>query len=114
MVACKEDLLKTEDEKRRLNAYITQILEDLKERTAPLKRQREEYETAVEKLHTTTEKLREETEAHEKTKQNEDFYRKSVDALNAENARLHSQVISQKKTNRWNQRTFVISNDKYL
>lgn len=49
----------------------------------------------MEKLHTTSEKLREETEAHEKTKQNEDFYRKSVDALNAENARLHSQVICQ-------------------
>ncbi len=95
MVVCKEDLLKTEDENRRLNAYITQILDDLKERTTPLKRQREEYEMAVEKLHTTTEKLREETEAHEKTKQNEEFYRKSVDTLNAENARLHSQVIYQ-------------------
>ena len=94
MIARKEDLHKAEDKNRRLNALIADVLKDLREQTAPLKRQREEYETDVEEL--LSKKFREEKETRQTTKRNRDFYKKFDDPLNPDNARLHSQVIRQK------------------
>jgi nucleoprotein TPR len=40
LVSCQEELLTAEDEKRRLNTYLEQILCDIEQRAPALKRQR--------------------------------------------------------------------------
>ena len=92
LVNCKEELLQSEDENRRLNSYIEQIISDIGDRAPALKRQRDEYETAVDKLKVKSDLLIEERECHEKTKEMEEFYRKSADALTGENFMLNCQV----------------------
>ena len=90
---CNEKLLKSEDENRRLNGYIEQIISDIGDRAPALKRQRDEYESAVDKLKVTSDQLTQEKASHEKTKQNEEFYKKSAEDMSAENSRLQSQVL---------------------
>ena len=94
MVECKEELLKSEDENRRLNGDIEQIISDIGDRAPAFKKQRDEYESAVDKLKLTSDQLILEKESHEKTKEKEDFYKKSVEDLTAENTRLQSQVLT--------------------
>ena len=47
LVTCQEELLAAEDEKRRLNSYLEQILGDIEQRAPALKKQRDEYDRAV-------------------------------------------------------------------
>ena len=92
MVECKEDLLRTEDENRRLKGFIDTIMADVGERTPGLKRQREEFEATVDRLKSVTEELRLEKEAALKAKDVEEIYRKHTENLAAENSRLACQV----------------------
>jgi hypothetical protein len=41
----------------------------------------------------TSDQLTQEKASHEKTKQNEEFYKKSAEDMSAENSRLQSQVL---------------------
>jgi hypothetical protein len=68
-------------------------LSDIGERAPALKRQRDDFESTVDRLNVTTEELKREREEHQKTKDKEEVYKKSAEDLAAENSRLVDQVI---------------------
>lgn len=57
--------LKVKDENKRLNTYLDSILAEIEERAPVLKRQREDYETAVNAVSSLTRQLEEARQENE-------------------------------------------------
>lgn len=92
LVKCKEDLLKSEAENRRLKSYLDSILKDIKRRTPELKHQRDEFESTVDKLKATLDELGAEKEANARWKEQREIFKRRAEDFAAENDRLNLQV----------------------
>ena len=79
LVACQEELLAAEDEKRRLNSYLEQILSDIEQRAPALKKQRDEYERAVTTVNDLSKQLEELREANQTDSDAVESYKRKLE-----------------------------------
>ena len=80
-----------EDEKRRLNTYLEQILSDIEQRAPGLKRQRDEYERAVQTVNQLTLQVSDLKEANRDDNEACANLKRKLEVANRDNDRLNKQ-----------------------
>lgn len=91
LVSCQEELLNKEDENRRLNTYLEQILMDIEQRAPALKRQRDEYERAVQTVGQMTEQIEQLRDANREDNDNVEVLKRRLESLGRDNDRMTKQ-----------------------
>jgi nucleoprotein TPR len=92
LVSCQEELLAADDEKRRLNSYLEQILTDIEQRAPALKRQRDEYERAVSTVNQLTQQIGDIKEANLDESQAAEIFKRKYQVSVRDNERLGKQT----------------------
>ena len=108
LVACQEELLAAEDEKRRLNSYLEQILSDIEQRAPALKKQRDEYERAVTTVNDLSKQLEELREANQTDSDAAESYKRKLEVSlrDADRANKLNKDLGQVKN--------IFENNKYI
>ena len=91
LVTCQEELLSAEDEKRRLNSYLEQILCDIEQRAPALKKQRDEYERAVATVNQLTKQIEVLQEANADDAEAAMTFKRKLEVSQRDNERLVKQ-----------------------
>merc|ERR1712088_306354 len=92
LVSCQEELLNAKDENRQLNTYVEQILSDIEERAPAFKRQRDEYERALETITGLKKELQSEKESNESERIEVEAARRKLTAASKDHDRLQKQI----------------------
>ena len=92
LVSCQEELINSKDENRQLNTYVEQILSDIEERAPAFKRQRDEYERAVETINSLKLELQGKMESHELETVEKETIKRKLAVANRENERAQKQM----------------------
>ena len=92
LVSCQEELLNAKDENRQLNTYVEQILSDIEERAPAFKRQRDDYEKAMETISGLKIELQNEKESHDSERTEVETARRRLSVATKDNERLHKQI----------------------
>ena len=92
LVQCQEELLGSQDENRRLNSYLEQILMDIEQRAPALKRQRDEYERAVSTVNQLTDQIEEMREANRTEKDDFENLKRRFEVSQRDNDRMVKQT----------------------
>ena len=87
-LTCQEELLAAEDEKRRLNSYLEQILSDIEQRAPALKKQRDEYDRAVATVNELTKQIEELREANQTDSESAENYKRRWEVAVRDSDRL--------------------------
>ena len=92
LVSCQEELLNAKDENRQLNTYIEQILSDIEERAPAFKRQRDDYDSALETIEGLKLELEKEKESRASEKLEAETANRKLSATARENTRFQKQM----------------------